>query len=120
MNEPLSKIPNGLRYYYAREARVRRAIEVTAMSIFEGWSYEEIVSPTLDYYPAFEQGIGKQEANRAFRLTDGDGWLLALRPDVTSSIARAAATLLAKSARPLPLCYSANVFHQQSQSHADW
>lgn len=120
MSEPLSKIPSGFRYYSAREARARRTVESTAMSIFAGWSYEEIVTPTVDYYSLFEQGMGETEAQRSFRLVDGDGRLLAFRPDVTTSIARAAETLFAKRARPLRLCYSATVFHQQSQSNADW
>ena len=47
MSEPLSKIPNGLRYYSGPEARLRRRIEETAMSVFDGWSYEEIITPTL-------------------------------------------------------------------------
>jgi ATP phosphoribosyltransferase regulatory subunit len=120
MSEPLSKIPNGLRYYSARDARVRRTIEEVAMSIFDGWSYEEIVTPTVDYYSLFEVGMGKMEAQRAFRFSEGDGQLLALRPDVTSGIARAAATLFAKRERPLRLCYAATVFRQQTQSNADW
>src|SRR6266446_1118116 len=120
MTKTLSRIPNGLRYYSARDARVRRAIEQTAMSVFDGWSYEEIVTPTVDYYSLFEIGMGKIEAHRAFRFTDSDGQLLALRPDVTSGIARAAATLLSEYERPLRLCYTAAVFHQQSRSPADW
>jgi ATP phosphoribosyltransferase regulatory subunit len=64
--------------------------------------------------------MGKGEAHRAFRFTDADGRLLALRPDVTSGIARLAATLFAKRERPLRLWYSAAVFHQNSQSHANW
>jgi len=68
MSQPLSKIPNGFRYYLAREARARRVLETTAMSVFEGWSYEEIVTPTVDYYSLFEQGIGEKEAQRSFRL----------------------------------------------------
>ncbi|MFN2532725.1 MAG: ATP phosphoribosyltransferase regulatory subunit [Pyrinomonadaceae bacterium] len=120
MTEPLSKIPSGFRYYSACEARARRVIETSAMSIFEGWSYEEIVTPTVDYYSLFEQGMGETEAQRSFRLTDADGHLLALRPDVTATIGRAAATLFAKCDRPLRLCYSATVFHQRSRSSADW
>lgn len=120
MSEPLSKIPSGFRYYSAREARARRLVETTAMSIFAGWSYEEIVTPTVDYYSLFEQGMGEAEAQRSFRLVDSDGRLLAFRPDVTTSIARAAETLFTKRVRPLRLCYSANVFHQQGQSNADW
>jgi ATP phosphoribosyltransferase regulatory subunit len=120
MSEPLSKIPNGFRYYSASETRARRVVETTAMKVFEGWSYEEIVTPTVDYYPLFEQGMGEKEAQRSFRFSDADGRLLALRPDVTSSIARAAVTLFARRNRPLRLCYSASVFHQHSQSSADW
>jgi len=120
MTEPLSKIPNGLQYYSGAEARLRRMIEETAMSVFEGWSYEEISTPTIDYYSLFERGMGPSEAYRAFRLTDADGRLLAIRPDVTSGIARAAATLFAKRPRPLRLWYSAPVFRQQGQSHAEW
>jgi ATP phosphoribosyltransferase regulatory subunit len=82
------------------------------MSVFEGWSYEEIVTPSVDYYSLFEAGMGKTEAERAFKFSEGDGKLLALRPDVTSAIARAAATLFAKRERPLRLCYAATVFQQ--------
>ena len=44
--------------------------------------------------------MGRDEARRAFRFTDTDGRLLALRPDVTSSVARAAATLFAAAPAP--------------------
>jgi ATP phosphoribosyltransferase regulatory subunit len=120
MSEPLSKIPSGMRYYFGQEASLRRTIEETAMTIFDGWSYEEITTPTVDYYSLFEHGMGRAEAHRAFRFTDTDGRLLALRPDVTSASARAAATLFAERERPLRLCYAAPVFRQQPQSHAEW
>ena len=120
MSESLSKIPGGFRYHSAQEARARRLVENAAMNLFEGWSYEEIVTPTVDYYALFEQGLGEREAQRSFRLADCDGRLLAFRPDVTSSIARAAATLFANRDRPLRLCYSGTVFHQYGQSSADW
>ncbi len=115
----LSRIPAGMRYYLGAEARLRRAIEDCAMSVFDGWSYEELITPSVDYYSLFEQGMGRA-AHHAFRFTDTDGRLLALRPDVTSSVARAAATLLSERARPLRLCYAAPVFRQQTQSHAEW
>jgi ATP phosphoribosyltransferase regulatory subunit len=64
--------------------------------------------------------MGQSEAQRGFRFTDNDGRLLALRPDVTSSVARMAATLLSERPRPLRFCYAAPVFRQQPQSHAEW
>ena len=109
-----------MRYYIGAEARLRRTVEDVAMSVFEGWQYEEVITPAVDYYDLFEQGMGQREAQRGFRFTDNDGRLLALRPDVTSSVARMAATLLSERPRPLRFCYAAPVFRQQTQSHAEW
>ncbi len=109
-----------MRYYIGAEARLRRTIEDTAMSVFAAWSYEEVITPSVDYYDLFEQGMGQAEAQRGFRFTDSDGRLLALRPDVTSSVARMAATLLSERPRPLRFCYAAPVFRQQPHSHAEW
>src|SRR5690349_19825561 len=115
-----ARIPAGMRYYSGSEARLRRTIEDTAMSVFAAWSFEEVITPSVDYYDLFEQGMGQTEAQRGFRFTDNDGRLLALRPDVTSSVARMAATLLSERPRPLRFCYAAPVFRQQTQSHAEW
>lgn len=109
-----------MRYYFGAEARLRRGVEDTIMSVFDGWSYEEITTPCVDYLALFERGMGYEQAHRAFRFTDGDGRMLALRPDVTSSVARAAATLFAERSRPLRFCYASPVFRQQSPSHAEW
>jgi ATP phosphoribosyltransferase regulatory subunit len=118
--DPLSKIPGGMRYYFGREARLRRAVETAAMSVFDGWGYEEMATPSVDYYALFERGMGHVEASRAFRFADTDGRLLALRPDITSSVARAAATLFANAPRPLRFCYAASVFRQLTRSRAEW
>jgi len=120
MPESLSKIPTGMRYYSGSEARLRRVIENILVSIFDGWSYEEITTPTVDYYSLFEHGMGRSQAHHAFRFSDTDGRMLAIRPDVTSLVARAAATLFAERKRPLRLCYVAPVFRQQPRSHAEW
>lgn len=120
MSDPLSKIPYGVRYYFGAEARLRRLIEDMVMAVFDGWSYEEITTPSLDYYTLFERGMGSEHAHHAFRFTDTDGRLLALRPDVTSSVARAAATLFAQRERPLRFCYAAPIFRQEPPSHAEY
>src|SRR4028119_1279413 len=113
MFEPLSKIPDGMRYYFGSEARLRRGVEDAVMAVFDGWSYEEITTPCVDYLALFERGMGDEQAHRAFRFTDCDGRMLALRPDVTSSVARAASTLFADRPRPLRFCYASPVFRQQ-------
>src|SRR5215203_297783 len=119
MTDALSKIPSGMRYYVGAEARLRGAVEDCAMSVFDGWSYEEMITPSVDYFALFEKGMGA-EANQAFRFTDNDGSLLALRPDITSSVARAAATLLSERKRPLRLCYAGTVFRQRRRTQMEW
>jgi ATP phosphoribosyltransferase regulatory subunit len=120
MIEPLSKIPSGMRYYFGAEARLRRSVEDRIMAVFDGWSYEEITTPCVDYLSLFEHGMGYKQAHSAFRFTDSDGLMLALRPDVTSSVARAAATLFADKTRPLRFCYASPVFRQRQLSHSEW
>ena len=116
----LSKLPSGMRYYLGAEARDCAArLKTTAMSVFEGWSYEEVLTPSVDYYALFEQGMGVTEAQSSFRPTDSDGRMLSLRPDVTSSVARVAATLLAESKGPCAfatrrLSFGSNNNHMQS------
>ena len=101
-----------MRYYIGAEALLRRTIEDTAMSVFQAWNYEEVITPSVDYYDLFEQGMGRSEAQRGFRFTDNDGRLLALRPDVTSSVARMAATLLSERPRPLRFALAHALFEQ--------
>jgi ATP phosphoribosyltransferase regulatory subunit len=120
MLDPLSRIPDGMRYYNGAEARMRRLVEDTAMQVFSGWNYEEISTPTIDYFALFERGMGHHEARHAFRFSDYDGRMLALRPDVTSLVARAASTLFAKRDRPLRFSYASPVFFQRPRSHAEW
>ena len=72
----VSRIPAGMRYYIGAEARLRRKIE-RAMSVFESRSYEEVITPSVDYYDLFEQGMGQAEAQRGFQFMDSDGRLLA-------------------------------------------
>jgi len=49
-----------MRYYVGDEARLRGAVEKWAMSVFDGWSYEELSTPSVDYYDLFEQGMGRK------------------------------------------------------------
>ena len=56
-----------MRYYIGAEARLRRTVEDVAMSVFQAWNYEEVITPSVDYYDLFEQGMGQREAQRGFR-----------------------------------------------------
>lgn len=110
MSSSLSRIPSGVQYIFDDEVRARRWIEREAMSVFEGWSYSEIILPIFDYADLFALGMGKDQAEMTYRFTGRDGKLLALRPEMTSLVARTVATRFRDRPRPIRLSYSGEVF----------
>ncbi len=106
----LTKIPAGVQYFFDDEVRLRRHVEQQAMKVFAGWSYDEIIVPMFDYHDLFARGMGAERAERTYRFTDRDGALLALRPEMTSLVARTVATRFVQRERPIRLCYSGEVF----------
>lgn len=110
MSLSLAKIPPGVQYIFDGEVRLRRHIEREVMEVFAGWSYAEIILPIFDYADLFQLGMGKEQAEMTYRFTGRDGKLLALRPDMTSLVARTIATRFRQSPRPIRLAYSGEVF----------
>lgn len=106
----ISKIPSGVRYFFGEEVKRRRHIERLILSVFEGWSYEEIILPIFDYHNLFALGMGQEKAEHTYRFLDSEGELLALRPDLTSLVARTVATRFTRANRPIRLCYNGEVF----------
>jgi len=106
----LTKIPAGVQYFFDDEVKLRRHVEQHAMKVFAGWSYDEIILPMFDYHDLFARGMGEEKAERTYRFVDRDGALLALRPELTSLVARTVATRFIKRERPVRLCYSGEVF----------
>jgi len=106
----LTKIPAGVQYFFDDEVRLRRSVEARAMRVFAGWSYDEIILPIFDYHDLFARGMGAEKAEATYRFVDRDGALLALRPELTSLVARTVATRFLKRERPIRLCYSGEVF----------
>jgi ATP phosphoribosyltransferase regulatory subunit len=104
-----TQIPPGTQLLIGQAARRRRALERTICSVFEGWSYEEIVPPIFDYYDVFIKGMGTGLEEKVYRFIDRDGNVLALRPEFTSLVAKTVVTRLAKAPKPVRLYYSGEV-----------
>src|SRR5881296_2077802 len=104
-----AQTPPGTQIVIGRAARRRRALERTICSVFEGWSYEEIIPPIFDYYDVFVKGMGWGQEEQIYRFIDREGNILALRPEFTSLVAKTVATRLASSPKPIRLYYSGEV-----------
>src|SRR6266436_5409804 len=102
-----TQIPPGTQILIGRAARRRRVLERAICSVFEGWSYEEIIPPIFDYYDVFTKGWGHEE--QIYRFIDREGNILALRPEFTSLVAKTVATRLTSSPKPIRLFYSGEV-----------
>jgi len=108
MNGPhrLAQVPPGVQCFVGDEARRRRRIEETVVSVFEGWDYEEIIPPLFDYADVF---TGEALAPKTYSFVGRDGNVLALRPDFTSLLAKIAAGRLRDRPAPMRLYYSGEV-----------
>src|SRR5205085_3792710 len=95
----LTKIPAGVQYFFDDEVKLRRHVEHQAMQVFAAWSYDEIILPMFDYHDLFARGMGAEKAEHTYRFVDRDGALLALRPELTSLVARTVATRFKDKAR---------------------
>ncbi len=102
----LAQIPPGVQCFVGDEARRRRRIEETAISVFEGWDYEEIIPPLFDYADVF---TGEALSPKTYSFVGRDGSVLALRPDFTSLLAKIAAGRLRERPVPIRLYYSGEV-----------
>lgn len=79
-------------------------------SLYLRSGFEEVATPTLEFYDVFHLDNLSIEQEKLYKLFDNTGRILVLRPDMTTPIARIAATKLKEAAHPVRICYSGNIF----------
>jgi ATP phosphoribosyltransferase regulatory subunit len=101
--------PTGVKDYLPLAVTKLRNIEFQVLDCMDKWGYNQIVTPTLEFYDTV--GVASSTLDRKlFKLLDQNGRTLVLRSDMTAPIARVVASLLKEQAFPLRLSYHANVF----------
>ncbi len=106
-------IPRGVQCYFGEEVNRRRKVEAVLAGIMKNWGFQEIILPFFDYLEDFSYGLGSQLGDRVYRFLDKDGSLLALRPDLTTLVAKTVATRMTEHSLPVKLFYSGEVFRQE-------
>jgi ATP phosphoribosyltransferase regulatory subunit len=109
----LPQIPYGTKDFLPRDARRKRAAENALAGLFARWGYDEVVTPTFEYLETLTVGVSGDLVQSLFKFFDKNNAILALRPDMTTPIARVAATRFRESVPPLRLFYLTNVFRQE-------
>jgi ATP phosphoribosyltransferase regulatory subunit len=101
--------PRGFRDILPTEARELRAIERALTDTFSSYGYMPLEPPMVEH-SGVESTLG---GDKLIRFLDGDGSLLALRPDITTAVARLVAQRYADASGALRLSYFAPVFREE-------
>lgn len=114
MNTELIHTPEGVRDIYGKEYANKLAIQNILHKQIHLYGYQDIQTPTFEYFEVFGKEIGTTPAKDLFKFFDSDGNILCLRPDFTPSMARCAAKYFAEEDLPLRLSYLGNTFSNTS------
>lgn len=90
------------------------ALQKKLNTVLHLYGYQDIQTPTFEYFDVFRKEIGSTSIRDLYKFFDREGNILALRPDITPSIARAVATLFETENFPIRLCYAGNTFINHS------
>jgi len=103
-------LPRGFRDILPTEARELHAIERSLMTTFARYGYVPLEPPTVE----FADGTITVDERRTLRFLDRDGRLLALRPDVTTAVARVVAQRYRQADAALRLAYFTPIFREEA------
>ena len=106
--------PEGVRDIYNVECGKKLALENRLKKTLHLFGYQDIQTPTFEYFDVFRKEIGTIPSKGLYKFFDKEGNTLVLRPDFTPSIARAAATLFQEEQLPIRLCYTGSTFVNHS------
>ncbi|MBQ8923543.1 MAG: ATP phosphoribosyltransferase regulatory subunit [Lachnospiraceae bacterium] len=116
MNEKLLHTPDGVRDIYDLECKRKLKVLEQIHHVLLLYSYQDISTPTFEYFDIFNMDKGSAPSNEMFKFFDRNNNTLVLRPDMTPSVARCVAKYYADEELPIRLCYSGNSF-KNAQLH---
>ena len=108
------QIPQGVSDFYGDTAYGKRRIEDTLRGCFLKRGFEEVETPSLEYFDTFKGEMGGIREESTVRFFDQDGRMLALRPDLTMPVARMAAVRPGRTGVQR-YCYIGNAYGMQQE-----
>ena len=106
--------PEGVRDIYNGECSQKRKVQEKIHRVFHQYGYEDIETPTFEYFEVFSREVGTIPSRELYKFFDREGNTLVLRPDFTPSVSRACATYFNPDEEPVSLCYTGNTFINNS------
>lgn len=114
MSKKLLHTPEGVRDIYGKEYARKLQVEQKLHDIIRTYGYEDIQTPTFEYFDMFSKEIGTTPSTELYKFFDKEGNTLVLRPDFTPSMARCAAKYFMEDKAPIRFSYMGNTFTNTS------
>lgn len=114
-NSSLLHTPVGVRDIYNGECLEKLTVQERIHDVFRSYGYSDIQTPTFEFFDIFNKERGSVASKNMYKFFDREGNTLVLRPDMTPSIARAAAKYFMDEDMPIRLCYAGNAFINNSE-----
>ena len=114
MAASLLHTPEGVRDLYNGECARKLAVQEKISHVFHLYGYEDIETPTFEYFDIFNKERGSVTSQEMFKFFDRDNNTLVLRPDMTPAIARCVCKYFFDEAVPVRLCYRERTFTNNS------
>ncbi|UCH36917.1 MAG: histidine--tRNA ligase [Candidatus Bathyarchaeota archaeon] len=114
----------GMRDFLPEDLAKRRFVENVIRDCFRLHGYEELETPTVESFELVAAKAGEEIRHRMYAFNDLGGRKVAIRPEMTASVARVVAGKLRTQIKPLRLGYLANCFRydnpQQGRFREFW
>jgi ATP phosphoribosyltransferase regulatory subunit len=111
MSNRLLHTVEGLRDLHPMDTAKKTVIGNSILNNFSLFGYEQVQTPTFEYFDIYRNERGTSDSKNLYKFFNREGDILALRPDVTPSIARYMATFYNHVDTPRRFCYLGNVFY---------
>ena len=78
------QLPQGMKDTILQECEKKKYLQNTLEQIFESFGYEEIITPTIEYYETYENAFKNIQTTDMYKFFDENGRILTLRTDMTA------------------------------------
>ena len=73
------QLPQGMKDTILNECEKKKYLQNTLEQIFESFGYEEIITPTIEYYETYENAFKNIQTTDMYKFFDENGRILTLR-----------------------------------------
>ncbi|MDQ0203106.1 ATP phosphoribosyltransferase regulatory subunit [Pectinatus haikarae] len=106
-----------MRDFLPHDAAIKRNIENVLANLFKVWGYDEVITPAVEYLDTLTMGNKNSIQRHMFKFFDKNNRTLALRNEMTTSIARLVSSRMQNDDIPFKLSYICKVYrYEQAQT----